>query len=71
MAALSADDFDAVTAEAYGMINRAINDAELDAFVEAFALRIASFDKPTLRAAKGLPQSNRNSGRKRIRGQQS
>jgi len=51
---LSADDFDADTAEAYGMINRAINDAELDAYVEAFALRIASFDKQTLGLAKGL-----------------
>ena len=51
---LGADDFDADTAAAYGMINRAINDTELDAFVEAFALRIASFDKQTLGAAKGL-----------------
>jgi enoyl-CoA hydratase/carnithine racemase len=51
---LSANDFDADTAEAYGMINRAINDAELDAYVEAFASRIASFDKQALRAAKGL-----------------
>jgi enoyl-CoA hydratase/carnithine racemase len=51
---LSADDLDADTAEAYGMINRAINDAGLDAYVEAFALRIASFDKQTLGAAKGL-----------------
>jgi enoyl-CoA hydratase/carnithine racemase len=51
---LSADDFAATTAEAYGMINRAINDAELDAYVEAFALRVASFDKQALRAVKGL-----------------
>jgi enoyl-CoA hydratase/carnithine racemase len=51
---LSADDFDAITAEAYGMINRAIRDTELDAYVEAFALRIASFDKQALRAVKGL-----------------
>ena len=51
---LGADDFDAATAEAYGMINRAINDAGLDAYVEAFALRIASFDKQILGAAKGL-----------------
>jgi enoyl-CoA hydratase/carnithine racemase len=51
---LSADDFDATTAEAYGMINRAIKDTELDAYVEAFALRIASFDKQVLKAVKGL-----------------
>jgi enoyl-CoA hydratase/carnithine racemase len=61
---LGADDLDADTAAAYGMINRAINDAELDAFVEAFALRIASFDKHTLAAAKallnrtGIPESD-------------
>ena len=51
---LSADDFDATTAEAYGMINRAIKDTELDAYVESFASRIASFDKQALRAVKGL-----------------
>jgi enoyl-CoA hydratase/carnithine racemase len=51
---LSADDFDATMAEAYGMINRAIKDSELDAYVEAFALRIASFDKQALTAVKGL-----------------
>jgi enoyl-CoA hydratase/carnithine racemase len=51
---LSADDFNADTAEAYGMINRSISDAELDAYVEAFAARIASFDKRALRAVKGL-----------------
>lgn len=51
---LSADDFDATTAEAYGMINRAIKDTELDAYVEALALRIASFDKQVLKAVKGL-----------------
>jgi enoyl-CoA hydratase/carnithine racemase len=51
---LSADDFDATTAEAYGMINRAIKGTELDAYVESFASRIASFDKQALRAVKGL-----------------
>src|SRR4029077_14972991 len=51
---LGADDFDAVTAERYGMINRAIDDANLDSFVEAFVARIASFDRQALRAAKQL-----------------
>jgi enoyl-CoA hydratase/carnithine racemase len=51
---LGADDFDADTAAAYGMINRAIKDEVLDSFVEAFALRIASFDKQALRVAKDL-----------------
>lgn len=49
---LGAADFDAVTAERYGWINRAIPDAELDAFVNEFAQRIASFDKIALGAAK-------------------
>ena len=51
---LSADDLDAETAEAFGMINRAVDDAKLDAYVEAFALRIASFDRRALKAAKTL-----------------
>ena len=51
---LSANDFDADTAERYGMVNRAIADADLDQFVEAFASRIASFDKRALGAAKKL-----------------
>jgi enoyl-CoA hydratase/carnithine racemase len=61
---LGADDLDADTAAAYGMINRAIDDEKLDAFVEAFALRIASFDKQALRAGKrllnrtGIPESD-------------
>lgn len=51
---LSADDFDADTAEAYGMINRAIDEARLDGYVEEFALRLASFDKQAIEAAKTL-----------------
>jgi enoyl-CoA hydratase/carnithine racemase len=51
---LGADDFDADTAELYGMINRAVDDAKLDAFVESFASRIAAFDKRALGGAKDL-----------------
>jgi enoyl-CoA hydratase/carnithine racemase len=51
---LSADDFDAETAQTFGMINRAVDDAKLDAHVKAFALRIASFDRRALKAAKAL-----------------
>jgi enoyl-CoA hydratase/carnithine racemase len=51
---LGADDFDAETAELYGMINRAVDDAKLDACVECFASRIATFDKQALRSAKEL-----------------
>ena len=38
------DDYDAATAERYGWINRAIPDAEFDAWVDAYARRVASFD---------------------------
>ena len=42
-AILGADDFGAEQAERYGWINRALPDAELDAFVARLARRIASF----------------------------
>jgi enoyl-CoA hydratase/carnithine racemase len=51
---LGANDFDGETAERYGYINRALPDAELDAFVEALALRIASFDRCAIASAKRL-----------------
>jgi enoyl-CoA hydratase/carnithine racemase len=50
----SSGDYDADIAERYGWINRAIPDAELDDFVDRFALRIASFDKEVLIEAKRL-----------------
>jgi enoyl-CoA hydratase/carnithine racemase len=40
---LSADDYDADTAERYGWVNRALPAAELDGFVAALARRIAAF----------------------------
>ena len=49
-----ADDFDADTAERYGWVNRSIPDAELDAFVDDFARRVASFEKRALELAKNL-----------------
>ncbi|HTR07403.1 MAG TPA: enoyl-CoA hydratase/isomerase family protein [Paraburkholderia sp.] len=49
---LSADDFDADIAERYGWVNRTLDDDELDAFVDALAARLASFDRETLGAAK-------------------
>src|SRR5947208_7926165 len=51
---LSANDFDGATAERYGYVNRALPDAELDAFVDALARRIASFDRRAVAAAKNL-----------------
>jgi enoyl-CoA hydratase/carnithine racemase len=49
-----ANDFDADTAEKYGWVNRSIPDAELDDFVDAFARRVASFEKRALELAKNL-----------------
>lgn len=51
---MGASDFDADTAERYGWINRAIPDAELDAFVANFVGRVLSFDRQALRAAKSI-----------------
>ena len=51
---LSANDFDAETAERYGYVNRALPDGELDDFVDPLARRIASFDRRALLAAKNL-----------------
>ena len=51
---LGAADYDAATAERYGWVNRALPDAQLDAFVTGLADRLASFDKPALAFAKRL-----------------
>ena len=51
---VGADDFDAITAEMYGWVNRALPDAELDGFVDNFARRIARFEKRPLELAKKL-----------------
>ncbi len=51
-AILGADDFTAEQAERYGWINRALPDAEPDAFVTRLARRIASFPAGAVRSAK-------------------
>ena len=51
---LGADDIRGDLAELYGYVNRALPDAELDAFVEALAVRIASFDKQAIAETKHL-----------------
>jgi len=51
---LSSEDLRAEQAEAYGYINRALPDADLDAFVEALATRIAKFDKWAIANTKRL-----------------
>jgi enoyl-CoA hydratase/carnithine racemase len=45
---------DGELAERYGYVNRALPDAELDAFVDKMARRIAGFDKQTLADIKRL-----------------
>ena len=49
---LGADDIPGDLAELYGYVNRSFPDAELDAFVEALATRIASFDKRAISETK-------------------
>jgi len=51
---LSSEDIRADQAEAYGYINRALPDADLDAFVEALATRVAKFDKWAIAQTKRL-----------------
>ena len=57
----SADDFDADIAERYGWVNRALDDDDIDSFVDTLVRRLASFDREVLAAAKaqinrfGLP----------------
>src|SRR4051812_21414004 len=51
---LSSEDIRADQAEAYGYINRALPDADLDAFVDTLATRIAGFDKWAIANTKRL-----------------
>src|SRR2546430_2271509 len=51
---LGADDVRGDLAELYGYVNRALPDAKLDAFVDALATRISSFDKQTIADTKRL-----------------
>ena len=51
---IGADDIRGDVAELYGYVNRALPDAELDTFVDALAMRIASFDKEAIADTKRL-----------------
>jgi enoyl-CoA hydratase/carnithine racemase len=53
-AILTSADYDAGTAERWGWITRALPDDELDAFVDAIATRLASFDRAALASAKAM-----------------
>jgi len=51
---LGSDDIRGDLAESYGYVNRSLPDAELDAFVDTLASRIASFDKLAIGNTKRL-----------------
>src|SRR5947199_5470100 len=51
---LGADDIPGDLAERYGYVNRSLPDVELDGFVEALAMRIATFDKEAIAETKRL-----------------
>ena len=51
---LGGDDIPAGVAAEYGYVNRVVRDAELESFTDAFARRIASFDKVALANIKSL-----------------
>jgi enoyl-CoA hydratase/carnithine racemase len=51
---LGSEDIRADQAEAYGYVNRALPDAELDAYVDALATRISRFDKWAIGNTKRL-----------------
>ena len=51
---LGADDIDGDLAELYGYVNRSLQDAKLDDFVDRLAKRIASFDKQAIAETKRL-----------------
>lgn len=51
---LTGNDIDGELAERYGYVNRALPDAELDAFVDTMARRIARFDKQSIGDIKRL-----------------
>src|SRR5260370_18842205 len=51
---LGADDVRGDLAERYGYVNPSLPDAELDGFVDALPMRIASFDKQAIADTKRL-----------------
>src|SRR5918998_5869974 len=51
---LGAEDINGDLAERYGYVNRSLPDEQLDGFVDALAMRIASFDKKAIADTKRL-----------------
>ena len=50
---LAADDLDGPLAERYGYVNRALDDSELDDFVDAMAVRLSRFDHDAIATPSG------------------
>jgi len=55
---LGADDINGDLAELYGYVNRSLPDNQLDAFVDAIAERISSFDKQAIAETKRMADLN-------------
>ena len=55
---LGADDIQGDLAELYGYVNRSLPDSQLDAFVDALATRISSFDKQAIAETKRMVNLN-------------
>ena len=55
---LGADDIPGDLAELYGYVNRSLPDQQLDAFVDALATRISTFDKEAIAATKRIVNAN-------------
>jgi len=55
---LGADDVNGDLAQLYGYVNRSLPDNQLDAFVDALAERISSFDKQAIAETKRLVDLN-------------
>ncbi|WP_382304015.1 enoyl-CoA hydratase/isomerase family protein [Herbiconiux sp. UC225_62] len=53
-AVLTSQDYDALTAERWGWVTRALPDAELDAYVDGVVARLAAFDGTALATAKAM-----------------
>jgi enoyl-CoA hydratase/carnithine racemase len=53
-AALSGMDYDALTAEKFGWVTRALPDAEITSFVDTLAQRIASFPRSGIESVKSI-----------------
>jgi enoyl-CoA hydratase/carnithine racemase len=49
---VGAEDFSGPLAEHYGYVNRAIPDAEFDAFIDAFVSRVAGFNRRAIEQLK-------------------